>query len=139
MDDFFKRLKKGIDKGITVVSAKSKELVDTAKINSQVAELSEQKAQTLQEIGAIVYQMSLAAGETDAAEAEHETQISAKCRLVTDLEQQIVIKEAELKQLRSNTQESLGKIICESCGATLEEDVKFCSNCGARIVAKEQQ
>jgi ribosomal protein L40E len=138
MDDFFKRLKKGIDKGITVVSAKSKELVDTAKINSQVAELSGQKDQTLQEIGAIVYQMSLAAGETGEAEAEREMQISAKCQLITDLEQQIAAKESELKQLRTDTQETLGKIICESCGATLREDAKFCSNCGAQMVRVEK-
>ena len=142
MDDFLKRLKKEINKGITVVSVKSKELVDTAKINNQIEELTDKCNQTLMEIGQLVYQMSLANGETvdavDDEAANQETQIAAKCQLVTELNQQIEEKELELKKLKSDTQETLGKAICESCGAAMEVDTKFCSNCGARMVKVEK-
>jgi NADH pyrophosphatase NudC (nudix superfamily) len=143
MDDFLKRIKKEINKGITVVSAKSKELVDTAKINNQIAELIDQKNQTLQEIGLIVYQMSLATGDNNDASTgdgpNSETQIAVKCELITELNQQIEEKELELKKIRTDMQETLGKAICESCGAAMAEDLKFCSNCGARMVKVEKE
>jgi hypothetical protein len=142
MDDFLNRIKKEINKGITVVSAKSKELVDTAKINNQITELTDQKAKTLQEIGQLVYQMSLATGDNSDAPSgdkpNSEAQITAKCQLITELNQQIVEKELGLKKLRTDTQETMGKTICESCGAAMEENVKFCSNCGARMVKVEK-
>jgi NADH pyrophosphatase NudC (nudix superfamily) len=143
MDDLINRLKKEINKGITVVSAKSKELVDTAKINNQITELTDQKTQTLQEIGLLVYQMSQ---ETDAASeasknggADHDNQINEKCQLVADLDQQIEAKALKLKKLKTDTQETLGKVICESCGAAMKENDKYCSNCGARMVTVEKQ
>ena len=58
MDDFFKRIKQEIDKGITVVGAKSKEIIDTAKINTRIGELKDEKDKMLREIGMIVYKMS---------------------------------------------------------------------------------
>jgi NADH pyrophosphatase NudC (nudix superfamily) len=143
MDDFLKRIKKEINKGITVVSAKSKELVDTAKINNQIAELTDQRNQALQEIGQLVYQMSLATGETTENSADNgadsDTQITEQCKLVTELNQQIEEKELEVKKIRTDTQETMGKTICESCGAAMEEDIKFCSNCGARMVKVEKE
>lgn len=64
--------------------------------------------------------------------------IAEKCRMVSDLEQQIEMKELELKKLRTDTQEAIGKRICESCGAAMDENAKFCSNCGARLVKVEK-
>jgi predicted RNase H-like nuclease (RuvC/YqgF family) len=141
MDDFIKRIKKEINKGITVVSAKSKELVDTAKINNQVTELNDRRNQTLQEIGLLVYQMSLtteAVAENVADNTGNDTKITDKCKLVAELDQQIEEKELELKKLRTDTQETLGKAICESCGAAMEVGTKYCSNCGARMVTVEK-
>jgi hypothetical protein len=142
MDDFLKRLKKEINKGITVVSAKSKELVDAAKINNQITELNDQRTSILTEIGQLVYQMSLDSGATreDSSDdgADRDMQISEKCKMVAELEQQIEVKELELKKLKTDTQESLGKAICESCGAAMDVNTKFCSNCGARMVKVEK-
>ncbi|HYH03868.1 MAG TPA: zinc-ribbon domain-containing protein [Bacillota bacterium] len=132
MEELFKRIKQEIDKGITVVSVKSKELIDAARINTQIAELNESKSQTLKEIGVIVYRMSC------DKEFKGDGEIAEKCRLVGELEQQIEEKELELKKLHTDTQEAIGKTICESCGAVMEENAKFCSSCGARLVKVEK-
>jgi NADH pyrophosphatase NudC (nudix superfamily) len=143
LEDFLNRLKKEINKGITVVSAKSKEMMDTAKINNQITELTDHRNRLLMEIGQLVYLMSLACGTLQETPSDDETgdrtaQISEKCEMVAELEQQIEAREVELKKLKTDTQESLGKAICESCGAAMDVDVKFCSNCGARMVKVEK-
>ena len=132
MEELFKRIKQEIDKGITVVSVKSKELIDTARINTQIAELNESKDQILKEIGTIVYQMSC------DKEYKGDGEIAEKCRLVSELVQQIEEKELELKKLHIDSQEAIGKIICESCGAAMDENAKFCSSCGARLIKVEK-
>lgn len=132
MEELFKRIKQEIDKGITVVSVKSKEILDSAKINTQIAELEDSKNQLLREIGEVVCKMSR------NPDYNGDGAIAEKCRMVSDLEQQIEMKELELKKLRTDTQEAIGKRICESCGAAMDENAKFCSNCGARLVKVEK-
>lgn len=132
MEELFKRIKQEIDKGITVVSVKSKEIIDTARINTQIAELNESKNQILKEIGTIVYRMSC------DKEFNGDGEIAEKCRLVSELVQQIEEKELELKKLHTDSQEAIGKKICESCGAAMDENAKFCSNCGARLIEVER-
>lgn len=132
MEKFIKNLKKELDKGIAVVGAKSKELIETTKIKNQIAELKELKNRTLQETGEIVYQMSL------DSNFNGEAAIKEKCQSLADLDRQIEAKDIELKKIYQETQEATGKSVCESCGATMEEGVKFCSNCGAKIIKVEK-
>ncbi len=127
MDNFIKNLKKEFDKGVAVVGAKSKEIIETTKIKSQIDDLKEAKRQILQETGEIVYQMSRDQNY-DGAEA-----IKAKCQSLAELDQQIQAKEIEMKKVQHEAQEALGKTVCQSCGAVMEEGVKFCSNCGTKI------
>lgn len=125
--DIIKNLKKEFDKGVAVVGAKSKEIIEATKIKSQIDDLKGAKRQTFQEIGEIIYQMSL-----DPNYKGEET-VKAKCQSLTELDQQIQAKEVELKKVHAEAEESIGKTVCKSCGAVMEESVKFCSNCGAKI------
>ncbi len=131
MEKFIKGLKKELDKGIAVVGAKSKEIIETTKIKKQIEELKELKIRTLQETGEIVYQMSLDQNHNS------EEAIKENCQSLADLDQQIQAKEVELKKIYQAVQEAAGKTICESCGAAVVEGVKFCSNCGTKIIKVE--
>lgn len=130
--EFIKNLKKEFDKGVAVVGAKSKEIIETTKIKNQIEELEKTKSQTLQETGAIVYQMSL------DQDYNGEDAIKAKCQLLAELDQQIQTKRGEMKEVHYEAQEAVGKMVCESCGTVMEDGIKFCSNCGARIVKVEK-
>ncbi len=138
MDEFIKNLKKEFEKGVAVVGAKSKEIIETTKIKSQIEDLEKTKRQLLQETGEIVYQMSLDHNYNG------EEAIKEKCQLLTGLDQQIKTKKIELKEVHHEAheaheaQEAIGKTVCESCGAVMEDGIKFCSNCGARIVKVEK-
>ena len=127
MDSFIKNLKKEFDKGVAVVGAKSKEIIETTKIKNQIDDLKRVKHQTFQEIGEIVYQMSL------DPNYQGEEGVKTKCQSITELDQQIQAKEVELEKVHVDTEESLGKTVCKSCGAIMEDGVKFCSSCGAKI------
>ena len=132
MEDFMQRIKKEINKGIATVSAKSKEIVDTVRIHNQISDLNDQKRQALEETGQVVYKMSLDK-DYDGSMA-----LKEKCQFIAELDEQVEAKEAELKTVYSDTQEAMGKICCQSCGMAVEEDVKFCSSCGTRIVKIEK-
>lgn len=132
MEKFIDNLKKEFNKGVAIVGAKSKEIIEATKIKNQIEDLKKEKRQAFQEIGETVYQMSLD-GNYNVQEA-----IKEKCQAVTELDQQIQAKERELKGVRREAQEAAGKTVCESCGAVMEDGVNFCSNCGAKIDKDEK-
>ena len=129
MEDFIKKLKKGIDKGITIVAAKSKEIVDSTLIKKEIADLEEAKRNTLEALGQIVYNMS----QENTGEAEATEAIKEKCAAITSLNEKIAAKEEELIKIARQAQDGLGKITCAYCGAAVAEENKFCGNCGAKI------
>lgn len=121
-----KKLKKGIDKGINLVATKSKEIVDTTLVKKEIADLEEEKHLTFQALGQIVYKMY-------QENTDEEATIKEKCQIIKDLDEKIAVKEAELKKIFQEAQEALGKSVCASCGTVVDEESKFCGNCGARI------
>jgi rRNA maturation endonuclease Nob1 len=103
MENFMNRLKKEIDKGVTIVGAKSKEILETTKIKNRISDLNNQKQQALGEIGKITYQMY---GNPDY---DGGAAIQDKCRLVAGIEEEIQHKEDELEQIRKTTDQSINK------------------------------
>ncbi len=132
MEEFIQRIKKELDKGINIINVKSKEIIETIRINNQIGNLNDQKHRIFEEIGQIVYKMSQAK-EYDGTDA-----IKDKCRQLTELEAEIANKEVELTNIGFETKEAYGKIICESCGTVMETESKYCSNCGARLIKVEK-
>lgn len=129
MDEFIDRLRQGIGKGITTVSAKSKEMLETTKIKGHIGALQDKKKISLEELGNIVYVM-FRKGSLD------EERIKSKCELISGLDAQITEKEDELKKIYLETQEALGapKVVgvC-ACGADLYAATKFCGKCGKKV------
>jgi NADH pyrophosphatase NudC (nudix superfamily) len=128
MADFFDKVKQGIGKGITTVSVKSKEALETTKLKGQIVTLQERKKSALEELGNIVFTMFLK-GSFD------EERIKGKCEIIRGLDSQIKEKEDELRQVHLKAQEALGLpkavAVC-NCGAEIYEGTKFCGKCGQK-------
>jgi hypothetical protein len=103
MENFMNRLKKEIDRGVTIVGAKSKELLETTKIKNRIGDLNNQKQQALIEIGGITYQMFR------NPDYDGGTAIQDKCSFVAGLEEEIRLKEDELEKIRQATDASINK------------------------------
>ena len=131
MADLFNKLKQGLDKGVTAASVKSKEVIESTKLKSQIRDLQGRKRESLEELGNIVYTMFLQ-GSFD------ESRVREKAAAVAALDDQIKQKEAEEKDIHLKAQEAMGKPkmggVC-SCGAELPVGAKFCGKCGRKIEA----
>lgn len=131
MVDFLDKLKQGVGKGVSTVSVKSKEVIETSKLKSQIADVQRLKKQALEELGNIVYTMHLK-GSFD------EERLRAKSAAIAALVDQIRAKEQRLVEVHAKAQEALGKpksvAIC-TCGAEIYEGTKFCGKCGIKVEA----
>jgi len=138
MPDFLDKLKQGLEKGVTTVSVKSKELLDTNRVKSQIADLERQQRDALTELGTRVCVM-LDAGHLDEAVLR-----SARAT-ISGLEQQIATKQEALVRIHMEAQEALNAgpsqkdaaagAHCTSCGAALAPGVKFCGSCGSKVTS----
>lgn len=90
---FFDKLKDGLEQGVSTISAKSKEGIDTIKVKLDLDSLKKHRKSALEDIGILVYTM-LAEGGID------EGKVKEKCEAVTNIECQIKEKEKELAQIR---------------------------------------
>jgi len=137
MGDFFDKAKQSIGKGITKVSVKSKEMLETTKLKGQIGTLCERKKGALEELGNVVYIMFL-------KNTFDQERIKAKCEAIKVLDSQIKEKEEELKEIHRKADEALGKpkvvAVC-GCGADIYEGAKFCAKCGKKIgeIAKQSE
>jgi NADH pyrophosphatase NudC (nudix superfamily) len=129
MADFLSKIKQDVGKVLTTVSVKSKEMLETTKIESQIKTLQEQKKSALDEIRNIVYTMFL----KGSFDEEH---IKGKCEAIRGLDNQINMKKKELREIHIKAEEALGKpkvfAMCD-CGAEIYEGVKFCGKCGKKV------
>jgi len=136
MADFFDKLKQELDKGITTISVKAKETIETTKIKGQISKLKEDKRKSLEEMGNIVYSMIL-------EENFDIEKIIAQFNVIKDLDNQIQKLEEELKELQEKAQKEIESLKtteiakstnkCE-CGAEIPPGAKFCVKCGKKLI-----
>lgn len=97
MSDFFNKLKKSIDKGTAIVSAKSNTLIETNKLKSEISAVNKAKNEALMTLGRQAYTQGKA-GAFDIVSAEALiTQISELEAKVIDLEAKIALIQEEEK------------------------------------------
>ena len=129
MADFFDKVKQGVGKGITTVSVKSREMVETTRVKGQIATFQGQRKIAMEELGNIVYTMFIKG-------SIEEGRIKEKCDAIVAIDKQIKEKEEELTQIHLKAQEELGMpkavAIC-ACGAAIYEGTKFCGKCGKKV------
>src|SRR6056297_1084243 len=136
MSDFFDKLKKNIDKGVSKASKKSAEIAEKTKLQTQIMSLKNDKKNEINELGKVVYDM-LKEGNLD------EEIINLKFESITEIEKQINNKEEQKENIeKEDFKEESGKveeaeiveeseeIVCPNCGEKNPKDAKFCQNCG---------
>lgn len=130
MADFFDKLKKGLDEGLTKMKVKSKELVDSTKIKGEISNLNQRKSALLLTLGTEFYDM-YKSGTFDMEKFKD------KFNELENIEKQIELKEKELEEVHKTAEEVIGKPSPKvkrcSCGAELPLDAKFCTSCRSKL------
>ena len=129
MAELFENIKQGVGQGISIISVKSKEVIESIKLKGQIGTLRSQIKSDIYELGNIVYTMF----KNDNLNIDR---AKDKYLRITELEEQIKNKEEELNHIHLKAQEQLGKEIiigkCE-CGASIIANTKFCGKCGKKV------
>lgn len=102
MADFFKGLKQGIGKGVTTMSIKSKEMLDSNRVNSQISDIARLKHEALAELGMRVCAM------LDEGKIQ-EKALKAARAAIAELDKDISKREQELARIHSEAQAALQK------------------------------
>jgi hypothetical protein len=55
MADFLEKLKQGLDRSITTVGVKSKELIETQKVKGQISSIEQKKRKAFEKLGEMIY------------------------------------------------------------------------------------
>jgi uncharacterized protein with LGFP repeats len=125
MAEFYQKVKQEIEKGISAVSIRSKEVMEDIKIKKQVDTLENQFETAKAGLGQMVYAMF---GQNNFSPE----QIIESCKLLSELEQQLQEKRQELDQLHLEAGTALGKIYCSRCKTEIPEGHQYCGQCGEK-------
>ena len=120
LQETVERVKDGIGKGVEMVSAKSKEIIELARLKRQLGKLQEEKNDATQDLGDAAYAMY-------SEEAFDDEGIKQKCEPIAALDKQI--KDMEEKMANIQSDESA---VCD-CGAEIPEAANFCASCGKKV------
>jgi ribosomal protein L32 len=127
MPEFFDKMFQGIDKGVTTVSVKSRELIEVTRITAQIAALNEERKNALAELGAVVLDLAHRneIGPTPA--------VLERCETIREIDRSIQEKEAEQRRIRQEANQALGIEVCPGCGSKVGEPDRFCRTCGYQL------
>ena len=133
MSDILGRLKSGAQK----IAKEADRTVDIKRIEMQISSIRKEIESQYQILGQMTYDSSI----KKEPENQGAAGIIAK---VTELKQQIVAKEDEIKNIKGekeNIKEEQvvsqtavpGKKFCTNCGKENDASSKFCNDCGGKI------
>jgi hypothetical protein len=131
MSDLFGKLKSGAGK----VAHEADKAAHVKRIELDIGNVKKQVDNLYQKLGELTYQ-SKVGNVTESPEA---ASIYAK---ITDLKAQISQKELEIKNINEDIDKAVPsppstieplKKVCPSCGKDNDTNVKFCSECGAKM------
>jgi hypothetical protein len=142
MSDFFNALKQGLGRGVTTVGIKSKEMLDSNRVSSQIPDFEKQKKEALAQLGASVCTM------LDGGHIDEEVLRTARVA-IGRIDRQISEQREELARIHTEAQQALGAVQqttatqqapggdgaphCASCGVALVPGAKFCGGCGVKV------
>lgn len=136
MADFFNKVKKGFNKGTTVISVKSSTMMETNKLKSEISSLKKEKTELFTTIGERFYNMKKE-GQVNYTELENTLARAFEIDQTIEqreqaIEEAIRKQEETIKSLGEEADDSDDKLIC-SCGETVPIGTKFCNKCGKKM------
>jgi hypothetical protein len=127
MADIFDKIAGGINRGVTLVGANSKALVEKAKINSAIKNLKDEKKQLTELLGMKIYEIYTSGKEIANEDiAGIAGEITKRIELATAQEEKLKQLDVELSTAGRSKEYSP---VCE-CGKINPAGSKFCSICG---------
>jgi len=122
MSDFFKKLKKSIDKGGAIVSAKSSTMIETNKLKSEISAVNRAKNEALMTLGRKVYDEGKEGTFSIESAEELITKIGEQEAKVVDLEAKIALiqEEEKTKMDALNAEEVIVEEVQEEVQETVE-------------------
>lgn len=125
MGDFFEDLGKKITETADMLTKKTERVMEIQKLQNQIRNLERASERDLRDLGRMVYAAYKSDGEVK--EPYHEL-----CENLKDREEKIETLKNQLEELRGS-----GK--CPECAATVQDDMAFCPQCGAKLVKEEKE
>ncbi|SFH66316.1 Double zinc ribbon [Tindallia magadiensis] len=132
MADFFKKLRKEMDEGVTIASVKSKNLIETTKIRNRISSLQGQKESRLNELG-VQYYRGWSMEEIQTEDVQNRLQTI--CENIKAIDQEIQLKEEEIEKIHKEEQDLMNRKkpqLCK-CGQNINPEALFCNHCGAKV------
>lgn len=135
--DMFSKFKSTVDRSIAVVSVKTASSVEKSKIKTRIENFNEVAEKLTMEVGGDAYDLYIA-GEADFSRLNEKFEAIREKRLeIEKLTEELDSIDERDKQVlgeSAKAQAAQDSIICPGCGASFTEPVKFCRNCGTKIV-----
>lgn len=136
MSSIFDKVKRELNKGVTTVNVKSKELLAISRLNALISSYHDKRATLIAELGKEAYEMF-------ANSAFDEARLVPKSQEIQDLDNKIASVEAEIAEIRKQSLQVLSEVAgdndkdsnalaCE-CGNVVSKDMKFCNKCGKKL------
>ena len=132
MADFIGRMRDGISKGVTTVSAGSKTMIEKTKLSNQIRNLENERTELLAAMGKSIYKFCKAYPDKDIPR----DMVSETCAKIRVRSHEIVVLKEKLDELNKDMQIAMsGKpgVYCMSCGAENMNGSAFCSQCGTKL------
>lgn len=134
MPDFLDKVKEKMDKGISLVTSKSKETIETAKLRNRIRHLRQQREEKIEGLGKLVYEMLKEDQWDEKRMKDSYSQVIEIETEIKNLENTIERIKRETEQTVKTTPTSVKAFAYCTCGAGLIETSKFCSDCGANVL-----
>ncbi len=137
MPGFLETLRYEIDRGVVQLGTRSRQLVETAQIRSQIGLLQSRRGQGTQELGQVVYEIFRQGSFDQSGVRPYITALEQIDAHIATLEEQLR-RSQDAAQMAMRTARAPAFAYC-TCGETLRETSKFCPRCGQDVRAIVQQ
>ncbi len=129
MADFLGKLGGSIDKGLKTISAKGKELVETAKLRAEIRDTEKAAEERFSKLGRRVFEMLNKGHVTEDDLRADAAEITNLFRKINELNE--TIRQVEEEAARSR--HGADAILCPGCRAPNRMGERFCASCGAAL------